>query len=338
MKSLAISPGAGAGLSHICERSCAVTTTFHFETSEPQYEYSCEGADVQLRCLGLVAVAAGPAHAFVENAPGTWFELSPVSGKRILAGVGRIVPSTTASALETKESAWARAMAGLLPLELAETAAALADCTYVMVDPTNGRVELGSAGHATSALILHGTGTRLVRPVPLESGAAHTASFELSAGSTLLLFTHNPAKGEAVTSAIEDNLATHSMGDDELGPFLEWCLDLRNGPLSRCDSVLALHFERLGGSRVTRGPSTPSPVSGQVLHEDVFAPDGTSDELLRRHRPHVHPGRCRSKPSSGPSSSWPSGAARGKRAEKVPSVGPTTHKVGLAVLPAHVPR
>ena len=40
-----------------------MTTTFHFETNEPQYEYSYEGADVQLRCQGLVAVAAGPAPA-----------------------------------------------------------------------------------------------------------------------------------------------------------------------------------------------------------------------------------------------------------------------------------
>ena len=44
-----------------------MTTTFHFETNEPQYEYSYEGADVQLRCQGLVAAAAGPAPAFDEN-------------------------------------------------------------------------------------------------------------------------------------------------------------------------------------------------------------------------------------------------------------------------------
>ena len=63
-----------------------MTTTFHFETNEPQYEYSYEGADVRLRCQGLVAEAAGPAPEFDKNAPSTWFELSPVCGKRILAG------------------------------------------------------------------------------------------------------------------------------------------------------------------------------------------------------------------------------------------------------------
>ena len=91
-----------------------MTTTFHFETNEPQYEYSYEGADLQLRYQGLVAVAAGPAPAFEESATRTWFELSPVSGKRILAGVGRSTPSATAaSAFETKETMWANAMAGL---------------------------------------------------------------------------------------------------------------------------------------------------------------------------------------------------------------------------------
>ena len=44
-----------------------MTTTFHFEPNEPQYEFSCEGVDVQLRCQGLVAVAAGPALALGEK-------------------------------------------------------------------------------------------------------------------------------------------------------------------------------------------------------------------------------------------------------------------------------
>ena len=46
-----------------------MTTTFHFETNEPQYEYSYEGAEVQLRCQGLVAAAAGPAPS--SSAPAT---------------------------------------------------------------------------------------------------------------------------------------------------------------------------------------------------------------------------------------------------------------------------
>ena len=140
-----------------------MTTTFHFETNEPQYEYSYEGADVQLRCQGLVAVAAGPAPAFDENVHCTWFELSPVSGKRILAGVGRSVPSATAaSAFETRETMWANAMAGLDPLELVESSVDVGDSVYVLVDPTNGRVELGRAGLGTSALIFDGGETRLV--------------------------------------------------------------------------------------------------------------------------------------------------------------------------------
>ena len=176
-----------------------MTTTFHFETNEPQYEYSYEGADVQLRCQGLVAAAAGPAPAFDENVPRTWFELSPVSGKRILAGVGRSVPrATAASAFETREAIWANAMAGLGPPELAEMIAPVADCVYALVDPTNGRVQLGRAGRGTSALIFDGSETRLVQSGSSETGVGHSTSFELSAGSTLLLLTHDSGRTRRV--------------------------------------------------------------------------------------------------------------------------------------------
>ena len=108
-----------------------MTTTFHFETNEPQYEYSHERADVQLRCEGLIAVAAGPAPTFDDNATRTWFELSPVSGERILAGVGRSLSgATAASAFETKETMWANAMAGLVPLELVESSVDVGDSVY----------------------------------------------------------------------------------------------------------------------------------------------------------------------------------------------------------------
>ena len=158
-----------------------MTTTFHFETNEPQYEYSYEGADVQLNCEGLVAVAAGPAPAFDENVPRTWFELSPVSGKRILAGVGRSVPSATASsAFETREAMWANAMAGLAPLELAETSAAFADCLYVRVDPANGCVELWRAGQGTTALSSTVARPGWFQPALSESGVGHSASFDLA--------------------------------------------------------------------------------------------------------------------------------------------------------------
>ena len=160
-----------------------MTTTFHFETNELQYEYSYEGAEVQLRCQGLVAAAAGPTPAFDDDATRTWFELSPVSGKRILAGVGRSVPSaTSSSAFETREAMWANAMAGLDPLELVESSVEVGDSVYALVDPAIGLVELGRAGLGASALILDGGGTRLVSFGPSESDGARSTSFEISAG------------------------------------------------------------------------------------------------------------------------------------------------------------
>jgi hypothetical protein len=173
-----------------------VTTTFHFETNEPQYEYSSEGAEVQLRCQGLVAAAAGPAPSFDESVARTWFELSPVSGKRILAGVGRSVPSATAaSAFETREAIWANAVAGLDPLELVESSVDVGDSVYALVDPTIGRVELGRAGPGASALILDGDGTRLVPFGSSESDVGDSTSFEIPAGPRCFSSPTNQAKG-----------------------------------------------------------------------------------------------------------------------------------------------
>lgn len=278
-----------------------MTTTFHFETNEPQYEYSYEGADVQLRCEGLVAVAAGPAPAFDENVPRTWFELSPVSGKRILAGVGRSVPCATASsAFETREAMWANAMAGLVPLELAETSAAFADCLYVTVDPANGCVELAQAGQGTTALIFDGSETRLVQPALSATGVGRSASFDLANGSALLLLTHDPTQRAELTSAIRGAVADRSKHRNEVAPLLERCLELRNGPLSQCESIVALYFERLDGSPVMRTPSDLPLITGEVAYADGSATDCTSKlqtqrtecgRRPRRSRHHRDPGR-----------------------------------------------
>ena len=248
---------------------------------------------MQLRCQGLVAAAAGPAPAVDENVHGTWFELSPVSGKRILAGVGRSVPdATTASALGTREALWANAMAGLAPPELAETSVGSADSVYAVVDPTNGRVELGRAGPGTSVLIIDGTETRLVQPATSEAGVGHAISFELSAGSTLILLTHDPVEREVLTSVIQRALAARWCGVTRWNAVRERRLVLRNGPLSRVlVLILALHFGRLNGSSLMRSPSDPPPIAGEVVHEDALVADGRSK--VGFHQSEHHAKLCR---------------------------------------------
>ena len=267
-----------------------MTTTFHFEPNEPQYEYSYEGADVQLRCEGLVAVAAGPAPTFDDNAIRTWFELSPVSGKRILAGVGRSVPgATAASAFETKETMWANAMAGFVPLELVESSVDVGGCVYALLDPTIGRVELGRAGLGVSALVLDGGETRLVPSASSESGVGHSASFEISAGSTLLLLTHDPGEKEVVIAATKRALAARSVRGREVDAVFECCIEIRNGPLSQCESIVALHFERPGGSPVKPSPSDPPPKTRVLVRDDAFVTHGNQGFHHSKHRPE----RCR---------------------------------------------
>ncbi len=269
-----------------------MTTTFNFDTNEPQYEYSYEGAEVQLRCQGVVAVAAGPVSAFDENVSRTWFELSPVSGKRILAGVGRSAPSATAaSAFETREAMWANAMAGLDPLELVESSVDVGDSVYALVEPTIGRVELGRAGLGASALILGGGETRLVPFASSEADVGISTSFEISAGSTLLLLTHDLGQREVVIAATKRALAARLVRGDQVDAVLECCLGIRQGPLSQCESIVALHFERPGGSPIKRSPSDPPPITGVVVRDDVFVADGISN--CRFHHSKHHPERCR---------------------------------------------
>jgi hypothetical protein len=275
-----------------------VTTTFHFETNEPQYEYSYEGAEVQLRCQGLVAAAAGPAATFDDYATPTWFELSPVSGKRILAGVGRVVPGATASsAFETKETTWAKAMAGLDPLELVESSGEIGDSVYALVDPTNGRVELGRAGLGVSALILDGDETRVVPFGPSGSDLGHSASFETSAGSTLLLLTHDRGQREMVIAATKRALAARSVERDQVDAVLECCLEILNGPLRQGESIVALHFERPGGSPIKRSPSDPPPITGEVVRDEAFVADRNS-KCGSHHFKH-HRERCRRREREG---------------------------------------
>ena len=246
---------------------------------------------MQLRCQGLVAVAAGPAPAFGESAIRTWFELSPVSGKRILAGVGRSVSSASAaSSFETREAIWANAMAGLDPLELVESSVEVGDSVYALVDPTTGRVELGRAGLGASALILDGGETQLV-PFGSSETDLGLSTFEISAGSTLLLLTHDPDQREVVIAATKRARADRSVRDDQVDAVLECCIEIRNGPLSQCESIVALHFERPGGSPIKRSPSDPPPITGVVVRDDVFVADSNSNCGLHHFK--YHPERCR---------------------------------------------
>lgn len=114
-------------------------------------------------------------------------------------------------------------MAGLAPPELAETIAPVADCVYALEDPTNGRVQLGRAGLGTSALIFDGSETRLVQSASSEAGIGHSTSLELSAGSTLLLLTHDPVEREGSTLAIRRAFAARSVRSDEVDAVLECC-------------------------------------------------------------------------------------------------------------------
>ena len=176
-----------------------MTTTFHFETNEPQYEYSYEGADVQLRCQGLVAVAAGPAPALDENALRTWFEPLRSAESEYWQGLGEVCQVPPRHQRSKRERQFGRMPWRALPHPSSpKQAPPLLTVSMPWWTRPMGVVQLGRAGRGTSALIFDGSETRLVQSASSEVGVGHSTSFELSAGSTLLLLTHDPAEREVV--------------------------------------------------------------------------------------------------------------------------------------------
>ena len=90
---------------------------------------------------------------------------------------------------------------------------------------------------------------------------------------------------------IRGAIADRSQHGSEVVPVLERCLALRNGPLSQCESIAALHFERPGGSPIKRSPSDPPPITEVVVRDDVFVADSNSNCGLHHFK--YHPERCR---------------------------------------------
>jgi hypothetical protein len=245
-----------------------MTTTFHYEAEEPRYESSYEGADLQLHCQGLVAVAAGPEVGHPQDGCPTWYELSPTNGKRVLAGVGRgCLGAQSATVLAVRESTWAGAMAGLPPAELVESFGGAADSLYALVDPASGHVEIAGAGQGCSALIIDSCRTRQISLAQPGAHAFGSASLELSAGSLLVLMTHDPSCFEPLRAEIELTLGMSVQANGEGLVRLEDCLELRSGALGPSESVVALYFERPSGSSVARRPLTPAPLAGGVVRD-----------------------------------------------------------------------
>jgi hypothetical protein len=94
-----------------------------------------------------------------------------------------------------------------------------------------------------------------------------------------------------VIAATKRALAARSVGRDQVDAVLECCLGILNGPLSQGESIVALHFERPGGSPIKRSPSDPPPITGEVVRDEPFVADRNS-KCGSHHFKH-HRERCR---------------------------------------------
>ena len=263
-----------------------MTTIFRHGTGEPEYESPAEGCGVQIRCPALVAAAAGPETNSASST--SWYELSPVAGGRLLAGVGCLGQDAGCSeAGRLRETMWATALAGDPLLQMAESVAHAADTMYAIIDPATKRVEIGTTGAGVSAIVVDGD--RLM-PVPLvqqNQGAALSATFSLTEGATLILAAHGLWWSKQFLSSIEQILKVELGHLDEEPAALEICGRLCRAPLWTNGAAVVVHFERTEGSPVRQRAIAPQPLVGRSAIEcdakrAPTAKIATSDHTSRR--------------------------------------------------------
>ena len=262
-----------------------MTTTFQHGTGEPEYESPAEGCDVQVRCPGLVAVAAGPAPNSESST--SWYELSPVAGGLLLAGVGCLDPLPGCSeARELRETMWATAFAGDSLSKMAESVAHAADTMYASIDPATKQVQIGTTGAGVTAIVVDGDRLMPVPVVQSEGRAAVSATFSLSEGATLIFAAHGLSWSKQFLSSVEQILEVELKHLEEEPTAFELCGRLCQAPLWPDGAVVVVHFERTEGSPVRLPAISPQPLAGQTATE-VRASTGeidASDHHGRRQR------------------------------------------------------
>lgn len=223
----------------------------HLGLGDPEFEAPPEGCDIHIRWHGLTGVAGRPS-IYAHVASQSWYELSPVDGGRVLAGVARLGQEarSSASAQALRETCWALALAGQPPASL--VAAALADLwsttaeagvVYCQVDPPARRVDLAAAGGGRSVLVIEHGEVRVLPLPPADVGAVQTLSATVSEGATLMLLAHEALHRDLVIPSLQEYVGgLGSLDDDQLA--LHLCGQVRVSPPWRDAAVLALHFVR----------------------------------------------------------------------------------------------
>lgn len=243
-----------------------MTTIFRHGTGEPEYEFPAEGCDVQVRCPGLVAAAAGPAPN--SESLTSWYELSTVAGGLLLAGVGCLGPLPGCSeARELRETMWATALAGDSLSKMAESVAHAADTMYASIDPANKHVQIGTTGAGVSAIVVDGDRLMPVPVVQSEGRAAVSATFSLGEGATLILAAHGLSWSRRFLSSVEQILEVELKHLEEEPTALELCGRLCRAPLWPDGSAVVVHFERTEGSPARLPAISPQPLAGETVTE-----------------------------------------------------------------------
>lgn len=174
---------------------------------DPEYEQPADGCELQARWPNLVGTARSS--SVVSELP-VFYELTPLPGGLLLAGVGHAKASTDAVEPSLRETILARMLAGH-PLDEAvrstfvETGAEFrGSVCYALVDPGHVTMDIVRQGPHASLVHLAGYVAR-----PCGRGSAGDASggkFELRKGDGLLFVAHPELWSRHVQTAIDRDL------------------------------------------------------------------------------------------------------------------------------------
>lgn len=227
-------------------------------TFAPEFEDAPEGCDMQIRCPGMIGIAARP-DRFSRTFSRTWFELSPIDGGRVLVGAARWGPTASlfASAHGLRETCWSMALAGVSPemiLECSVVGVGKYDVgvIYGIVDPFSRRADLAALGEGATAVVVERGRTRSL-PLQLD-GDVQSFSAVLEHGTALALVAHDAMRRELVLPAVDKVVASSDgLAGEEAARRL--CSQLISGPLWRDGVATVLFFTDDGDVRASEAVS-----------------------------------------------------------------------------------
>ena len=251
---------------------------------------------------GLEVAARYLPAASAAGLGGDWYDVFPVGGGRVGVAIGDVVghglPAATLMA-QLRTALRAYAFDGHRPAEVIDRVnrmlghvapATMTTAAYLVLDLERETVTMVSAGHPPPLVVGPDGGAGYV---PASTGVAlgvsrgsryHEETFDLAAGSTLVLYTDGvvEVRGESLDTGLERLRRLAERGGDVEGlcdAILEEMID--TGRPGDDVALLAAHVQALGDRLLTRWPAQPDVLSSarHLLRRWLRHHGATDDEI-----------------------------------------------------------